>query len=391
MNTAEVLINNNIIEPVTEFATLFSYGEDLKLECGETLSPVRVAYQTYGQLNQKGDNAILICHALTGNAHATGVLTQIESDPYSDFDCLTRYSKMSYGRAGWWNELIGSGKAFDTDKYFVICSNILGSCYGTTGPSSRNPQTGEPYKANFPVITVRDMVKVEYALVKHLGVNNLVSVAGGSLGGMQVLEWAVMHPEIVQSIIPIAAPAKHSAWAIGLNEASRRAIKNDPLWNNGDYFEQPNKGLELARMIAMITYRSDISFKDKFKRERLDNDSRYYETDNIFQVQNYLNYQGQKLVGRFDANSYITLSNAMDLHDISYNRGNIKDVLSSIKARTLTIGISTDVLYPASEQKEIASYIPKSKYFEIESIYGHDAFLIEFKQMESAIKAILGQ
>ncbi|MGE5411732.1 MAG: homoserine O-acetyltransferase family protein, partial [Clostridiales bacterium] len=231
----------------------------------------------------------------------------------------------------------------------------------------------------------------EYELVKHLGVSNLVSVAGGSLGGMQVLEWAVMYPEIVQSIIPIAAPAKHSAWAIGLNEASRRAIKNDPLWNNGDYFEQPNNGLELARMIAMITYRSDISFKDKFKRERLDNDSRYYKTDNIFQVQNYLNYQGQKLAGRFDANSYITLSNAMDLHDISYDRGNIKDILSSIKARTLTIGISTDVLYPASEQKEIASYIPGSKYFEIESIYGHDAFLIEFKQLESAIKGILGQ
>ncbi|MGE5680273.1 MAG: homoserine O-acetyltransferase MetX [Bacillota bacterium] len=389
MNTAKAFLNSNTIDPVTEFVTLFSYGEKLRLESGETLSPVRVAYQTYGELNQDGTNAILICHALTGNSHAAGILTQIESDPYSEIDCLTRYSKMNYGKAGWWDALIGPEKAFDTNKYFVICSNILGSCYGTTGPSSRNPETGEPFQSSFPVITVRDMVKLQRELIKYLGVNKLVTVAGGSLGGMQVLEWAVMYPELVESIIPIAAPLKHSDWAIGLNETARRAIKNDPAWKNGQYTEQPHNGFELARMIAMITYRSDASFKNKFNRERFNNSSDHYDTDNLFQVQNYLNYQGQKLVKRFDANTYITLSNAMDLHDICYNRGSMHDVLSSVTSKVLSIGISSDVLYPASEQKEISSLIRGSRYVEINSVHGHDAFLIEFEQMEKAIREII--
>ncbi|MBU1100152.1 MAG: homoserine O-acetyltransferase [Bacteroidetes bacterium] len=364
----------------TSFVELFNEALPLTLESGETLNHVKVAYQTYGTLNADGTNAILICHALTGNAHAAGFLAGSEYDFHARPDCLNQYSVMSKDQPGWWDPLIGEGKVFDTNEYFVISSNILGSCYGTTGPTTVSFETTKKYGRSFPVITVRDMVRVQKKLVDHLDVRKLASVAGGSLGGMQVLEWALLYPELVESIIPIATAAKHSPWAIGLNQAARNSIKNDPAWNGGDYVKQPFEGFSLARKIAMISYRSYPSFNKKFGRERAEEEG-YFKENNLFSIESYLNHQGDKLTKRFDANSYLTVSKAMDLHDVSRDRGSLEKSLGSIKCPSLNIGISSDALYPAEEQKEIASLIPNSEYAEIDSIHGHDAFLIEFEQL----------
>lgn len=372
----------------TKIVSLFNFNDPFKFESGEEISPVQVAYQTYGTLNQKGTNAILVNHALTGNAHAAGTICEIETDSSSNPDLLKKYSVISKGKVGWWNELIGNGKLFDTSKYFIISSNILGSCYGTTGPVTIKNMFNRNYGVDFPTVTVRDMVKVQKKLLDYLGVKKLVTAVGGSLGGMQVLEWSIMYPEMLESIIPIATSAQHSPWAISLNQAARQAIENDPNWNNGHYKEQPVVGFSLARKIAMISYRSIDSFENKFSRERKD-ENKKLEKNNIFQIESWLNHHGVKLNDRFDANTYLCLSHAMDLHDVAYNRGNLDNILGNINIKALCIGISTDILYPASEQKQIAELIPNSEYAEINSVHGHDAFLIEFKQMENIIKPFI--
>lgn len=362
----------------TQYATLFTPPRPLQMDCGANLAPVTIAYETYGTLNSEGTNAILVCHALTGNAHASSLSNARDENKQSQ-------------QAGWWDAVIGPGKAFDTNNYFVVCSNFLGGCYGTTGPTSINPQTGKQYRVDFPQMTVRDMVRLQFELIKHLGIQRLVTVAGGSLGGMQVLEWALMYPEFVQSIIPIGTAARHSAWCIGLNEAARLAIMNDPQWQNGYYIEQPAQGLALARIIAMISYRSAPSFGEKFERnvQTMEFNDLFEKKDGLFQIEGFLRYQGKKLVERFDANTYIYITRAMDTQDVTNNRGTLKDVLGSIKAKALCVGINSDVLYPVSEQQEIASLIPQARYVEIDSIHGHDAFLIEFNQMNKLIAPFL--
>lgn len=359
----------------TQKVRLYTEAEPFHFESGAKLGPIDVAFETYGELSSEKTNCILVCHALTGSAHAGFYNSEDDKVP------------------GWWDGVIGPGKALDTSKYFVVCSNILSGCYGTTGPVTMNPVTMREYGPSFPLTTIRDMVRVQKRLLDWLGVERLQLVIGGSMGGMQVIEWAVMYPDFVERAAPIATGASHTAWGIGLNEVARQAIYNDPAYTNGNYYASgpPARGLALARMIAMISYRSPESFAMRFQRERTRSEDGigFFDLKNIFQVESYLHYQGVKLVERFDANTYIYITRAMDLHDVARDRGKIADVLASVKAKTLCIGISSDLLYPAVEQRGLAELIPDARYEEIQSIHGHDGFLIEFEQMTRLLKDFL--
>ncbi len=373
---------------ITGITRLFRLPEDAApflLENGSHLPEVTAAFETHGELNVSGDNVILICHALTGDAHAAGggIYSQevLQEAPL--------LNAMKPGQAGWWDGMIGPGKTFDTNRYFVVCSNILGSCYGTTGPASRIPGTERTYRMDFPMVSVRDMVGLQYRLLLNLGVSSIQLVTGGSLGGMQALEWALMYPAMVRGIAPIATAARHSAWCIAINHIERDAIMNDPGWDKGNYQDQPEKGLALARKVGMVSYRTDLIYQERFGREKIRNGDLVFDPDNIFQVESYLKYQGAKLVRRFDANSYLYLTWAMDHHDISRGRGTIDDALGSISARAVCIGIDSDILYPAHEQRTIAEQIPGARYAEISSRLGHDAFLVEFGQLDRILRPFL--
>ncbi|MDZ7703996.1 MAG: homoserine O-acetyltransferase [Trueperaceae bacterium] len=354
----------------SQVMTVATPDDPLELDYGGRLDHVEVAFETYGELNAAGDNAVVVCHALTGSAHAAGVHAPGEVP-------------------GWWDPLIGPGKPIDTRRFFVISSNVLGGCYGTTGPSSPNPATGNLYRLDFPRCTIRDMVHVQKRLVDRLGVTSVASVIGGSMGGMQILEWAALYPDLIRSFVPVSIGARHSAWAIGLNEVARRAITADPTWQGGDYLpgQQPEAGLGLARAIAMLSYRSSESLEAKFGRERV-GPSRDLLSQ-TFEIQSYLNYQGVKLVKRFDANSYLYITRAMDDYDLAEGRGHLAAVLNKMSMPALVMGINSDVLYPEAEQRALAEGLPNADYVRINSPHGHDAFLIEFPQVAVRLRRFL--
>ncbi|MDO5823783.1 homoserine O-acetyltransferase [Methanobrevibacter sp.] len=355
-----------------------SISDPIRLDSGETLEEITVAYETYGELNKEKSNAILICHALTGDAHAAG---WHEGDK----------------KPGWWEMVIGPGKALDSEKYFIICSNVLGGCKGTTGPSSINPKTGKEYGLDFPVITINDMVKVQKELVASFGINQLFAVIGGSMGGMQVLEWMVSYPSMMKKAIPIATAARSSPQQIAFNAVGRQSIFSDPEWNNGNYYETgeiPRNGLSLARMIAHITYLSDESMDIKFGRGLQDKDEISYDFTLDFQVESYLKHQGETFVKRFDANSYLFITKAVDLFDLSINDSLI-DGFKGIESKIKIISVDSDWLYPTEQSMDIVTALNANNvevsFSEIKSNYGHDAFLLERGQLNYIFSNFLSE
>jgi homoserine O-acetyltransferase len=359
---------------ITE-TSIYHVSEPFKLESGQILPEIDISYEIYGKMNKDKTNIILICHALTGDAHAAG---------YYD----------NARKPGWWDIVIGPHKALDTERYCIICSNVLGGCAGTTGPASINPKTGREYATTFPVITIGDMVRAQRRLLRHLQVHQLCAVVGGSMGGMQALDWAVRYPEMVKKLILLATTARSTPQQIAFNAIGRRAIQGDSNWNNGEYYgkARPDKGLSVARMIGHITYLSDRSMEEKFGREVKNKEQEPYALNADFQVESYLDYQGDRFCERFDPNSYLYITKALDLFDLTKN-GSLVEGLASIIARTLAIGISSDWLYPPSQVQEIVAAIRMSgteaEYSEITSRYGHDAFLLEGGQLDYLISSFL--
>ena len=357
----------------TRYHTFAEPPREMVLECGRKLGPITLAYETYGELSPAKDNAVLILHALSGNAHAAGFNHAYEREP------------------GWWDIMIGPGKAFDTRQYFVICANVIGGCKGSTGPSSIDPQTGRPYAMTFPIVTIRDMVDTQKVLLDHLGIDQLLCVVGGSMGGMQVLQWVVSYPEKVRLAIPIATTSKLSAQAIAFDEVGRQAIQSDPHWRDGDYYGKPapRRGLSIARMIGHITYLSERSMHQKFGRRLQDKSEYGYNFLADFQVESYLRYKGDHFVNRFDANSYLYISKAMDYFDLAQTHGTLEQALSAVQAKFLVISFSSDWLFPSHQSKAIVGALRRvgaqAIYTEIQTDYGHDAFLLESAQLTSLI------
>jgi homoserine O-acetyltransferase len=362
----------------TEYFT-FAEDEPFCLESGATLGPVTIAYETYGRLNAARSNAVLICHALSGGAHAAGYLAGQEGQP------------------GWWDDCIGPGKAFDTDRFFVISSNVLGSCYGSTGPGSINPATGVPYGLRFPVVTVGDMVRAQAKLVEHLGIERLLCVAGGSMGGMQVLEWAAHYPDRVVAAMPIATTAHHSPMLIAFSEVGRQAIYADPNWQEGDYYltdRRPDAGLAVARMVGHITYLSEESMQRKFGR-RLRGIEKYgYEFRTEFEIESYLKYNGDKFTRRFDANSYLYVTKAMDYFDLSAPTGSLAAAFAhATQVKFLVVSFTSDWLYPSYHSKALVAALhavgADVTYLDVQSTWGHDAFLLEVETMTNLLGSYL--
>ena len=361
---------------------LFTFAEppdEMVLENGARFGPLTLAYETCGRLNEDRSNVILILHALSGDSHVAGYYTADDEKP------------------GWWDNMVGPGKGIDTDKYFIVCSNIIGSCMGSTGPCTINPETVLPYGLDFPVVTIGDMVAAQKALIDHLGVKKLLAVVGGSIGGMQVLEWCVKYPQMVASAIPLASTTKHSALAIAFNEVARQAIMADPNWNNGEYYfgPKPDMGLAVARMIGHITYLSDESMRHKFGRRLQDKSDFSFNFDADFQVESYLRYQGKKFVERFDANSFLYITKAADYYDLEKQHGGGSEVnaFSKMAAAFLVVSFTSDWLYPTYQSRAMVKAIKKTgldvSFCEIEAEWGHDAFLLPNERLTAVIRGFL--
>lgn len=380
-NSADLVAKsaNSVGVVSTQFVQLFHPPNPLRFASGQELGPITVACETYGTLNASASNAIFVCHALTGDAHAAGLHSSDDR------------------KSGWWDGFIGPGMGLDTNKYFIICANVLGGCQGTTGPGSINPSTGKRYCLQFPFLTVRDVVAVHAELVRHFGIRQLLGVVGGSLGGMQVLEWAVRFPEQVRAAIVLASAPKLSAQGIAFNAVGRRAIYADPGFLNGEYYESegPRYGLALARMVAHITYLSEDSIELKFGRRLQDSDrfafSMQKETE--FQIESYLHYQGKRFVQRFDANSYLYLTRMMDYYDLSDGFASLADALSHAQARFLVASYDTDWLFPTSQSRALVSELLRVRkhvsFVELPCPYGHDSFLIDLEPLARMVGPFL--
>lgn len=338
---------------MAESPKLWKLAEAFRLECGTTLPEIEIAYHTYGELAPTSDNVVWVCHALTGNSEA----------------------------ADWWDGLVGEEKLFNPEQHFIVCANMLGSCYGSTGPLSINPATGKAYGHDFPLVTVRDMVAAHELLREHLGIQKIHVALGGSMGGQQVLEWAIQKPDLFEHIALLATNAQHSPWGIAFNESQRMAIYADDTLLDEDNPEAGKKGLETARSIAMLSYRS----YDTYQMTQTDAEDKIGD----FRASSYQRYQGLKLWKRFNVFSYLTLSRAMDSHNVGRGRGGVDKALQEVKANTLVIGITSDLLFPLREQEQIAKGITGAQYTELESIYGHDGFLVEFQRIETLIRQFL--
>ena len=356
----------------------FDEADALALDSGLTLGPLTIAYRTYGTLNTDKSNAILLCHALTGDQYVT------DTHPIT-------------GKPGWWSLMVGPGRPIDTDRYFVICANVLGGCMGTTGPASINPETGDPFGLDFPVVTIGDMVRAQKRLIDHLGIDRLLAVAGGSMGGMQVLEWAVRYPERVFAAIPIAAAARHSSQNIAFHEVGRQAIMADPDWCHGRYLKEqkrPSKGLAVARMAAHITYLSDEALHRTFGRNLQDRDQLAYGFDADFQVESYLRHQGSTFVERFDANAYLYLTRAMDYFDIAADHdGSLATAFKGIETRFALISFTSDWLFPTEGSRQIVHALnaaaARVSFVEIETDRGHDSFLLDEPELFDTVRSFI--
>jgi homoserine O-acetyltransferase len=358
----------------------YTFAEDtpMLLDSGEKLGPITIAYETYGQLNGEKSNAILILHALSGDAHASSCQSQTDENP------------------GWWDDCIGPGKAFDTDRYYVICTNVVGGCRGSTGPGSIDPKTGRPYGLSFPVVTIADMVRAQRHLIDHLGIDKLLATAGGSMGGMQVLQWVVSYPERLHAALPIATTAQHSPMLIAFDEVGRQAIYADPNWNGGDYYDgpRPNAGLAVARMVGHITYLSETSMHHKFGRRLREREVFGYDFDTDFEIESYLRYRGNKFTERFDANSYLYVTKSMDYFDLSNGHGDLATAFAkSTDITYLVVSFTSDWLYPPYHSKELVGVLTAAgadvSFCNVQSTWGHDAFLVEVETMTSLISNFL--
>jgi len=382
----------------TQYADL---AEPVQLDCGQQLHPVRVAYETYGTLSPQRDNVILVCHALSGDAHAAGFAKAPPQESTRDgFAAEDRDGTAGKG-LGWWDGMIGPGKAFDTDHFFVVSTNLLGGCRGTTGPSSVNPATGRPYGSDFPVITVADMVRAERMFLDVLGIERLAAVAGGSLGGMQAFEWAVLFPDQVGAVVAIASTHALHPQGVAWNSIARDAIMRDPAWQGGHYYgtgAKPDAGMGVARMVGHITYLSAQALDDKFSRRlQFADDIRYTITEPEFQVESYLRHQADSFVRRFDANTYLYTSRALTYFDLArqYGGGSLERALGGVAARTLLIAFSSDWLYPPAASHEIAGALAAlgkpAECHVIEAPYGHDCFLLEEARQTPIIRGFLAE